>query len=189
MVLGLSVLILLVIFGLALIVGLYFIAVYNRLVKYKVEVDNAWSQIDVQLKRRHDLIPNLVETVKGVMNFEKDTLTQVMQARSSALGATTPSDRVKAENDISGGIGRLLAVWENYPALKSNQNATQLQEELATTENKIAYSRGYYNDIVANFNAMAQQFPSNLIAGPFGFQPREFLKAADADKEVPQVKL
>ncbi|HVM32238.1 MAG TPA: LemA family protein [bacterium] len=189
MVLGLSVLVLLVLLGLALIVGLYFIAVYNRLVKYRVEVDNAWSQIDVQLKRRHDLIPNLVETVKGVMSFEKDTLTQVMQARSAAMGATNPADRVKAENDLSNGLGRLLAVWENYPDLKSSKNASELQEELTSTENKIAYSRGYYNDIVANFNALTQQFPSNLVAGPFGFQSREFLKAADSDKEVPQVKL
>lgn len=183
MVLGYSLL------SVAVILGLYAIVIYNLLVKYKVEVDNAWSQMDVQLKRRHDLIPNLVETVKGVMNFEKDTLTQVMQARSNAMGATNPADRVKAENELSGGVGRLLAVWENYPDLKSNQNASELQEELTSTENKIAYSRGYYNDIVANFNALIQQFPSNLIAGPFGFQPREFLKAADSEKEVPQVKL
>ena len=183
MVLGYSIL------SVAVIVGLYAIVIYNLLVKYKVEVDNAWSQIDVQLKRRHDLIPNLVETVKGVMNFEKDTLTQVMQARANAMTATNPTDRVKAENELSGGVGRLLAVWENYPDLKSNKNASELQEELTSTENKIAYSRGYYNDIVANFNALIQQFPSNLIAGPFGFQPREFLKAADSEKEVPQVKL
>jgi LemA protein len=189
MVLGISLLGFILVLGVVLIVGLYFIAVYNRLVKYKVEVDNAWSQIDVQLKRRHDLIPNLVETVKGVMNFEKETLIQVMQARANAIGATNPTDRVKAENEISGGIGRLLAVWENYPDLKSNKNASELQEELTSTENKIAYSRGYYNDIVANFNALTQQFPSNLVAGPFGFQPREFLKTADIDKEVPQVKL
>jgi LemA protein len=189
MLLGILILIICLVLGVALIVGLYAVAVYNRLVKYKVEVDNAWSQIDVQLKRRHDLIPNLVETVKGVMNFEKDTLTQVMQARANAMGATNPGDRVKAENEISGGIGRLLAVWENYPDLKSSKNASELQEELTSTENKIAYSRGYYNDIVANFNALTQQFPSNLIAGPFGFQAREFLKAADSEKEVPQVKL
>jgi LemA protein len=189
MVLGVALLGVILVLGVVLIIGLYFVAVYNRLVKYKVEVDNAWSQMDVQLKRRHDLIPNLVETVKGVMNFEKETLTQVMQARANAIGATNPTDRVKAENEISGGIGRLLAVWENYPDLKSNKNASELQEELTSTENKIAYSRGYYNDIVANFNALAQQFPSNLVAGPFGFQPREFLKTADVDKEVPQVKL
>ncbi len=188
MALSITLVALLFILGIALLLAIYFVAVYNSLVRYRVEVDNSWSQIDVQLKRRHDLIPNLVETVKGVMNFEKGTLTQVMQARAAAMGATTPNDRLKAENDITAGLGRLLAVWENYPTLKSNENAQQLQEEIASTENKIAYVRGHYNDIVANFNALTQQFPSNLIAGPFGFQIREFLKAADADKEVPQVK-
>jgi len=112
-----------------------------------------------------------------------------MQARSAAMGAANPSDRIKAENDITSGLGRLMAVWENYPTLKSNVNASQLQEELTSTENKIAYVRGHYNDVVANLNAQVQQFPSNLVAGAFGVQPREFLKAAETDKEVPQVKL
>ncbi|HTA76649.1 MAG TPA: LemA family protein [bacterium] len=170
------------------ILVVYFIAIYNSLVRYRVEVDNSWSQIDVQLKRRHDLIPNLVETVKGVMDFEKQTLTQVMQARVAAMGSSNPNDRLKAENEITSGLSHLMAVWENYPVLKSNENAKQLQEELTSTENKIAYVRGHYNDIVSNFNSMTRQFPSNLIAGPFGFVPREFLKAADAEKEVPQVK-
>src|SRR5208282_2947452 len=155
---------------------LYLVSVYNSLVRYRVEVDNSWSQIDVQLKRRHDLIPNLVESVKGVMDFEKSTLTQVMQARASAMGASNMTDRLKAENDITSGLGRLMAVWENYPALKSNENAMALQQELTSTENKIAYVRGHYNDVVANFNALIQQFPSNLVAGPFGFTAREFLK-------------
>ena len=172
----------------ALLLVFYLVSVYNSLVRYRVEVDNSWSQIDVQLKRRHDLIPNLVETVKGVMEFEKGTLTQVMQARAAAMGATNTNDRLKAENDITQGLGRLLAVWENYPALKSNENASQLQEELTSTENKIAYVRGHFNDVVANYNALIQQFPSNLVAGPFGFQSREFLKAADSEKEAPQVK-
>lgn len=176
------------ILGVGLLLVLYLVSVYNQLVRYRVEVDNSWSQIDVQLKRRHDLIPNLVETVKGVMNFEKSTLTQVMEARAAAMGATNMNDRLKAENDITSGLGRLMAVWENYPALKSNENASQLQEELASTENKIAYVRGHYNDVVANYNAVTQQFPSNLVAGPFGFTQREFLKAADAEKEAPQVK-
>ena len=180
---------LLFILGLVLFLIVYAISVYNSLVRYRVEVDNSWSQIDVQLKRRHDLIPNLVETVKGVMEFEKGTLTQVMQARSAAMGAANMGERLKAENDITSGLGRLLAVWENYPALKSNENATKLQEELGSTENRIAYVRGHYNDVVANFNAISQQFPSNLIAGLFHFGTRDYLKAADADKEVPQVKL
>ncbi len=185
---AIGIVVLLFILGIALLILLYLVSVYNQLVRYRVEVDNSFSQIDVQLKRRHDLIPNLVETVKGVMDFEKSTLTQVMQARVAAMGAANPNDRLKAENDITSGLGRLLAVWENYPSLKSNQNASQLQEELSSTENKIAYVRGHYNDIVANYNAITQQFPSNLVAGPFGFTQREFLKAADADKEVPQVK-
>ena len=180
--------IVLFVLGIALLFIIYMVSVYNQLVRYRVEVDNSWSQIDVQLKRRHDLIPNLVETVKGVMDFEKNTLTQVMQARAAAMGATNMNDRLKAENDITSGLGRLLAVWENYPTLKSNENATQLQEELSSTENKIAYVRGHYNDVVANYNAVTQQFPSNMVAGPFGFTQREFLKAADAEKEVPQVK-
>lgn len=186
---AIALVVLLFIAGTALLLVLYLVSVYNQMVRYRVEVDNSWSQIDVQLKRRHDLIPNLVETVKGVMDFEKNTLTQVMQARAAAMGATNMNDRLKAENDITSGLGRLMAVWENYPTLKSNENASQLQEELTSTENKIAYVRGHYNDVVANFNALTQQFPSNLVAGPFGFTQREFLKAADAEKEVPQVKL
>jgi LemA protein len=175
--------------GIILLIGIYCVSVYNSLVRYRVEVDNSWSQIDVQLKRRHDLIPNLVETVKGVMNFEKETLTKVMQARATAMGATNQSDRIKAENELTTGLGRLMAVWENYPTLKSNENASQLQEELTSTENKIAYTRSHYNDVVANYNALTQQFPSNLVAGTFHFREREFMKAAEVEKEVPQVKL
>ncbi len=170
------------------VLTLYVISVYNTMVRYRVEVDNSWSQIDVQLKRRHDLIPNLVETVKGVMDFEKSTLTQVMQARANAMGASNMPDRLKAENDITNGLGRLMAVWENYPALKSNENAMGLQQELTSTENKIAYVRGHYNDVVANYNSLIQQFPSNLVAGPFGFTARDYLKAAEVEKEAPQVK-
>jgi LemA protein len=173
---------------LTFILILWGVSIYNRLVRYRVEADNSFSQIDVQLKRRYDLIPNLVETVKGVMNFEKDTLTKVMEARAKAMGAKDLGDRMKAENEITAGLGRLLAVWENYPALKSNENASQLQEELTSTENKIAYARGHFNDVTANLNALIQQFPSNVIAGVFQFQQREYLKAAEAEKEVPKVK-
>jgi LemA protein len=167
---------------------LYGVVVYNSLVKYRVETDNAWSQIDVQLKRRHDLIPNLVETVKGVMKFEQETLQKVIQARSAAMGAPTQADRVKAENEITGLMGRLLAVWEQYPDLKSSQNAMKLQEELTTTENQIAYSRGYYNDIAANYNTQVQQFPANVVAGMFQFTLRDFFTAPDTDTQVPEVK-
>jgi len=161
---------------------------YNRLVGYRVEVENSWSQIDVQLKRRHDLIPNLVETVKGVMNFEKETLTQIMNARSKAMGAPDMQNRMKAEGEISGLMGRLLAVWENYPDLKANKNAMALQEELTSTENRIAYARGHYNDVNANFKALTQQFPTNIIANSFGIQAREFFEVPETEKAVPQVK-
>jgi LemA protein len=167
---------------------LYGIVVYNSIVKYRVEADNAWSQIDVQLKRRHDLIPNLVETVKGVMKFEQETLQKVVQARSSAMGASNQADRVKSENEITGLMGRLLAVWEQYPDLKSSKNAIQLQEELSSTENQIAYSRGYYNNIAANYNTQIQQFPANVVAGMFQFKLREFFSAPETDKEVPKVQ-
>lgn len=167
---------------------LFIIMTYNRLVKYRVEADNSWSQIDVQLKRRYDLIPNLVETVKGVMQFEKETLTKVMEARSKAMGASNMGDRLKAEGEISGLLGRLMAVWENYPDLKSNKNALQLQEELTTTENRIAYARGHYNDIASNLNTYVEQFPSNLIANSFGFKKKEFFNIPEAEKESPKVK-
>ena len=180
---------LIVIAAVLILAAVVTISIYNNLVRYRIESDNAWSQIDVQLKRRHDLIPNLVEAVKGVMQFERETLTKVMEARAAALGAKSFNDRVKAEGEISGFMGRLLAVWENYPQLKSNQNAMQLQEELASTENRIAYTRGHFNDITANFNALTQQFPSNVIAGMFGFQKREFFQVPEGEKEAPQVKL
>ncbi len=167
---------------------LYGIVVYNSLVKYRVEADSAWSQIDVQLKRRHDLIPNLVETVKGVMKFEQETLQKVIQARSAAMGAANQAERVKAENEITGLMGRLLAVWEQYPDLKASKNAMHLQEELSTTENQIAYARGYYNDIAANYNTQCQQFPANIIAGMFQFRLREFFAAPETDKAVPKVQ-
>ncbi len=177
-----------VLLGLIGIVVLYVIAVYNRLVSYRVEVDNSWSQIDVELKRRHDLIPNLVETVKGYMAHERGTLEAVMAARARATGATNLPDRMKAEGEISGLLGRLLAVWENYPDLKANQNAIKLQEELTSTENRISFSRGHYNDVAANYNTQVQQFPSNIVAGVTGFAARPYFQMAEAEKEAPQVK-
>ena len=179
----------LVVLAVVVVIALIVVAIYNNLVRYRIECDNAWSQIDVQLKRRHDLIPNLVETVKGVMEFERGTLTKVMEARASALGAKSFNDRIKAEGEISGLVGRLLAVWENYPTLKSNQNAMQLQEELSSTENRIAYSRGHFNDVVSNLNALVEQFPSNILAGTFGFKKREFFQAPEGERQVPTVKL
>ncbi|MBI5573721.1 MAG: LemA family protein [Elusimicrobia bacterium] len=170
-------------------VVLYVVSIYNRLIRYRVESENSWSQIDVQLKRRHDLIPNLVETVKGYMQFEKDTLTKVMEARAKAVGSGDMQSRMKAEGEISGLLGRLFAVWENYPDLKANKNAMQLQEELTTTENRIAYSRGHYNDVVANYDALLEQFPSNQVAKMFGsFQEKIFFEMPELEKEVPKVK-
>lgn len=177
-----------IILGVLAVLVLAFVTMYNRLVGYRVEADNAWSQIDVQLKRRCDLIPNLVETVKGSMKFEQETLTKVMEARAKAMGAGNMTDRVKAEGEISGFLGRLMAVWENYPELKSNKNALALQEELTTTENRIAYSRGHFNDIVANYNTMIQQIPTNIIANLCNFRARDFFDVPEAEKAAPQVK-
>src|SRR6266851_3525409 len=159
--------VLLIIVGL---MGLYFAVAYNSLVRLRNEVDNAWRQIDVQLKRRHDLIPNLVEAVKGYMQFERDTLTQVVEARGRAVAAPDQASRLAAENQLSAGLGRLLAVMENYPQLKADQNVMQLQEQLTTTENQIAFSRQAYNDAVLNLNNRIQTFPSNIIANNFGFK-------------------
>jgi LemA protein len=150
-------------FGIVLLVvlvlaALWLVGQFNGLVGLRNQVSNAWSQIDVQLKRRADLIPNLVNTVKGVMKFEQDTLEKVMNARARALSATTVGERGAAEGELSQGLGRLLAVMENYPELKSNQNALQMQEELSATENKIGFARQFYNDVVMKFNTAQQVF-------------------------------
>ncbi len=169
--------------------AVYLIAAYNSLVSAKNQVDNSWRQIDVQLKRRHDLIPNLVEAVKGYMNFERDTLTQVVEARSKAVSAPDQASRMAAENQITTGMGKLLAVMENYPQLKSDQSVMQLQEELTTTENQIAFSRQAYNDAVLTLNTKTEKFPGNIIATNFGFKSAEYFKAAPEDSAVPKVDL
>jgi len=162
---------------------------YNRLVADRNLVRQGFADIDVQLKRRADLIPNLVNTVKGVMKFEQDTLEKVMNARARALSATTVGERGAAEGELSQGLGRLLAVMENYPELKSNQNALQLQEEVTATENKVGFARQFYNDVVMKFNTAQQTFPGNVIAGLFNFRPSEFLQVPEADRAVPKVDL
>jgi LemA protein len=169
--------------------AVWLVGQFNGLVQLRNQVQNAWSQIDVQLKRRADLIPNLVNTVKGVMKFEQETLERVMNARARALGATTITERGAAEAEVSQGLGRLLAVMENYPELKSNQNALQLQEEVTATENKVGFARQFYNDVVMRFNTAQQTFPGSLIAGAFGFKPSEFLQVPEADRAVPKVDL
>jgi len=175
-----------VIFGLIV----WLIAAYNRLVALRNQVANGWRQIDVQLKRRHDLIPNLVNAVRGSMDFERDTLTAVMEARAKALTATGPADAAQKEGQLSQALGRLIAVAENYPTLKSNENVKMLMEELSATENKVGFSRQFYNDIATNFNTAQQVFPTNILAGNFGFKPAELFEITDAkDREVPAVDL
>jgi LemA protein len=162
---------------------------YNRLVSLRNQVDNAWRQIDVQLKRRHDLIPNLVEAVKGYMQFERDTLTQVVEARAKAVSAPDQASRMAAENQITAGLGKLLALMENYPQLKADENVLKLQEELTTTENQLAFARQAYNDVVLELNTRIQTFPSNIIANNFGFHPAEYFKGAPEEQAVPKVDL
>jgi LemA protein len=167
----------------------WFFATYNRLIGNKVRVDSAWSQIDVQLKRRHDLIPNLVESVKGYMAHEKDTLERVIKARSQAIDASGIKDKAQAENFLTQTLRSLFAVVERYPDLKANQNVLSLQEELTSTENKISFARQYYNDEVGIFNTAIQVVPTNIVAGTMGLTPKEFFQIEDAaEKQAPQVK-
>jgi LemA protein len=173
----------------ALIV-VWVIAGYNRLVGLRNQVLNGWRQIDVQLKRRHDLIPNLVNAVRGAMDFERDTLTQVMEARAKALTATGPADAAHKEGELTQALGRLIAVAENYPQLKANENVRMLQEELTATENKIGFARQFYNDIATKYNTAQQVFPTNLMAGSLGFKPAELFEITnEAEREVPTVDL
>ena len=177
-----------IVLGVIVVILLYFIGAYNSLVKLRNQVKNAWSQIDVQLKRRHDLIPNLIETVKGYMTHERETLQNVTNARARAMGANTVGEKAAAESLLGGALGRLQIAVEAYPDLKANQNFLALQEELTSTENKISYSRQSYNDQVLFFNNKIQMFPSNIIAGMFSFTESEFFELEDAaEKEVPKV--
>jgi LemA protein len=171
--------------GLALI--LYVVMTYNRLVTLRNRVDNAWAQIDVQLKRRYDLIPNLVETVKGYAKHEKETLENITKYRAQLVSGTVES-RAQANNMLSSALKSLFAVAENYPQLKANENFKLLQEELAGTENKIAYIRTAYNDSVLEFGNAVQMFPSNILAGMFGFKPKPYFEAPEAEKQNVQVK-
>jgi LemA protein len=167
---------------------MYFVGIYNALVRLRNRVKNAWSQIDVQLKRRHDLIPNLVETAKGFMKHERETLETVTDARSRAMGAGSVGEKGKAEGDLTGALSKFMLVVENYPDLKANANFLSLQEELTSTENKIAFSRQGYNDSVLFFNNKIQMFPSNIIANTFNFTQEEFFEIEDAgERAVPKV--
>ncbi|MFZ0456066.1 MAG: LemA family protein [Ignavibacteriaceae bacterium] len=167
---------------------LMFVSMYNSLIKLRNQVKNAWSQIDVQLKRRHDLIPNLIETVKGYMTHERETLQNITDARSHAMNATGVADRAKAESELSGTMSKFFLVVENYPDLKANQNFLALQEELTSTENKISFSRQNYNDQVLFYNNKIQTFPTNRMAVMFNFKEETFFQVEDkADREVPKV--
>lgn len=171
------------------VAALYVIGLYNGLVKLRQQVKNAWSQIDVQLKRRYDLIPNLVEVVKDYMGYEQETLQKVIEARSSAMKATKVSDKAQREGILTEALKSLFALSENYPELKANQNVAQLQEELASTENKIAFSRQFYNDSAMAFNVKCEVFPSNIVAGMFNFSKEDFFEAPEGEKEPLKVDL
>jgi len=167
---------------------LFVIGIYNALIRLRNQVDNAWSQIDVQLKRRHDLIPNLVETAKGYMKHERETFEEITKARSQAMGAKNVSEASKAEGLLGEALSKFMLVVENYPDLKANQNFLALQEELTSTENKISFARQNYNDQVLFYNNKIQMFPSNIIAGTFSFTKRDFFEIeAPAEREVPKV--
>ena len=173
---------------LVLAVG-FFIGIYNSLVQLRNRVKNAWSQIDVQLKRRHDLIPNLVETAKGYMQHERETLSAVTDARARAMGAGSVGQKGQAEGELGGALSKFMLVVENYPDLKANENFLALQEELTSTENKISFSRQAYNDQVLFFNNKIEMFPSNIIANTFNFTKEEFFEIErEEEREVPKVQ-
>lgn len=171
-----------------LLIIAYVIATYNSLVNLKNKVKDQWAQIDVLLKRRADLIPNLVETVKGYAKHEKTTLDEVISARGGVMNATTKEEEIKSNNMLTQALGRLMAVAESYPDLKANTNFLALQKDLTETEDKIAYARQFYNDSVLIYKNKLEMFPSNIIAGMFKFKPEEFFEVEEAAKNAPEVK-
>ena len=170
------------------VIALVLVGMYNSLVQMRVRCDSAWSDIDVQLKRRHDLIPNLVETVKGYAAHEKGTFENIAKFRSQAMQATTPEGKALAENQLTGALKSLFAVAENYPELKASEQFTKLQGSLSETEDSIQNSRSYYNQVVRDLNTTIQSFPNSILANMFGFQARQFFKTTDADREPVAVK-
>ena len=181
---------LLILVAVAVFLAIWAIWRYNNLVSLKNQVANAWKQIDVQLKRRHDLIPNLISSVRGEMQFEQDTLEKVIQARNSALAARGVADTAAKENELTQTLGRLFALAENYPNLKANESVKTLMEELTSTENKIGFARQFYNDIATRFNIAQQVFPDSFIAKAFNFQPVELFEIKEAaERDVPKVDL
>ena len=181
---------LLVLVALAVVGAMWAIWRYNNLISLKYQVANAWKQIDVQLKRRHDLIPNLIAAVKGEMQFEQDTLEKVIAARNSAVAARGVAETAEKENVLTQTLGRLFALAENYPALKANESVRTLMEELTSTENKVGFARQYYNDVATRFNTAQNVFPDSFIAQAFKFQPVELYQITEpAEREVPMVDL
>ena len=178
-----------IVLGIVVAVGLWLMATYNGLVGGRNQGKTAWSQIDVQLKRRHDLIPNLVQVVKDAMGYEQETLTKVIQARNSAVAATGPAQSGPAEAALTQAPRGLFALMENYPTLKANDNIKQLQEELTTTENKISFARQFYNDSVNTYNTRRESFPAVLAAASLGFGPMELFNMPEGEREVPKVAL
>ena len=178
-----------VIWAIVFVLGIWVISTYNGLTALRLRIQNAWRQIDVQLKRRYDLIPNLVETVKGYMQYEQDTLQKVIDARSQAMAAKGVKESAEAQTALTQSLSKVFALMENYPELKASKNVLDLQEELTTTENQIAFARQYYNDLVTQYNTQQQVFPSNMLAGLFGFKPSEFFEVAEAEKTLPRVNL
>ncbi|MDD4028825.1 MAG: LemA family protein [Caldisericia bacterium] len=165
-----------IILGVVALIVMFVWATYNKLIQLKNRIQNAWAQINVELKRRYDLIPNLVNTVKGYMKYEKETLEAVIQARNTCIKASSVPEQGAAENQLSGALRQLFALMENYPDLKSNQNVGKMQEELTNTENRIAFSRQFYNDIVLRFNEAIMMFPGNIIASIFGFTKKDYFE-------------
>jgi LemA protein len=178
-----------IVLGVVVLLALAGVVLFNRLVSLRNRVDNGWSQIDVQLRRRYDLIPNLIETVKGYAAHEREVFEEIAEARSRGMAADTVADQAQAENLVTRGLRQLLAVAEAYPQLKANQNFLALQEELTGTESKIAYARQFYNDQVMRLNTLIQSFPSNLIASTFHFTAREFFDIEDPVRGPVQVDL
>ncbi|MGH9497852.1 MAG: LemA family protein [Terriglobales bacterium] len=177
-----------IILGVLVVIAFTLAGMYNGLVQLRVRSDSAWSDIDVQLKRRYDLIPNLVETVKGYAAHEKGTFENIAKFRSMAMQATGPADKAAADNQLTGALKSLFAVAENYPQLKASEEFTQLQGSLSQTEDTIQNARRYYNAVVRDFNTKIQSFPTNILAGMFGFQARQFFEAAPTDREPVAVK-
>lgn len=178
-----------VVWAIVFVLGIWLISTYNGLTALRLRQQNAWRQIDVQLRRRYDLIANLVDTLKGYMQYEQDTWQKVIEARSQAMAAKGVKEAAAAQTALTQSLGQVFALMENYPDLKASKNVLELQEELTTTESQIGLARQYYNDLVTQYNTKQQVFPSNMLAGLFGFKPSEFFEAAESEKILPRANL